>query len=144
MAAEADGLRSLVSEELAARTAEALDRIDLRQRDEKDLALREGRLVRLERSLRDVHEPRRLNFAMMARRAPRIAQLFMEDPAKQVPPEFWQRDGDEAIVACPCEEEPRVPLQAPVTCECGRMFVFDGDQVRVLPAAFFEEPEQPS
>lgn len=124
------------SDELLARTAETLDRIDSRQRDEDDLARREGRL---ERSLRDVHEPRRLNFAMMARHAPRIAQLFMEDPGKQVPPEFWQPDGDEAIVACPCEQEPKVPVQQLVTCECGRMFVFDGDQVRVLPASFFAE-----
>lgn len=138
MASQADLLAQLA--DTAERTAGVLDRIDKRQRDQDN----DERARRdFERAHSRIHEPRRLNFAVMARAAPGLAQQFMQEPAKQVPSEFWQLDGDAAIIACPCEADPNVPVQQPVTCECGRMFVFDGDQVRVLPATFFAAEDEP-
>lgn len=139
MGSQADLLARLADS--AERTAGVLDRIDKRQRDDGHA---EWRRRDLERALSRSHEPRRLDVAMMARAVPEVAGQFFQECAKQVPPEFWQLDGDEAIIACPCEHDPHVGLQQLATCECGRMFVFDGDQVRVLPAAFFAVEDEPA
>lgn len=113
------------------RAAAILDRIEERHRREDDIERREERF---ERSMRAVQrDPRRLDFAMMARAVPGLAQQFTELPAKPVPPEFWQLEVDEAVIACPCGVEPHVRIQTISTCECGRMFVFDGDEVRARP-----------
>lgn len=130
MASQAETLA--LAAETFMRAALALDRIDERERRAESIERREAAFERSLRSAR--HEPRRLDFAMMARAVPGLARQFVEPPAKQVPPEFWHLDNDEtAVVACPCGTEPHVAIQTLETCECGRVFVFDGDQVRAIP-----------
>ncbi len=55
---------------------------------------------------------------------------------KEVPSEFFQVDGDSAVVACPCktEDPPVVPFNVATRCDgdgCGRWFFFDSNRVRV-------------
>lgn len=121
--------------EFQARSTEILDRIEVRHSRADDLERREASF---ERSMRTVQrEPRRLGFTIMARAVPGLARQFAEPPAKRVPGEFWQLDGDEAVVACPCGVEPRIRIDGVLACTCGRLFVFDGDDV----AARLPEPE---
>jgi hypothetical protein len=129
------------SDELLARVADTLDGIDRRHRDDDGI---DRRRAEFERALSRTHDPRRLDLGMMCRAVPGLAAQIVEN-SKPVPGEFWQLDGDEAIIACPCKLDACVAAQELQTCECGRMFAFDGDQVRAIPASFFaEQPaEQP-
>lgn len=55
----------------------------------------------------------------------------------EIPGEFWNEDGDAAVVACPCGHEPVCELAIPTECDCDRFFLWTGDSVRVAryPAA---------
>lgn len=65
----------------------------------------------------------------------------------RVPGEFWaQSDSDTRVIACVCGLSPEVKGWLEVTkCECGRAFVFDGDDVRVdrPPAVRYPAPTPP-
>lgn len=120
------------------RTAATLDRIDSRHRDDDDI---DRRRAAFEKALSHTHDPRRLDLGLMCRAVPGLAKTII-DNSKPVPPEFWTLDDGVAVIACPCDETPEVAEQELQTCECGRRFAFDGDQVRAVPADFFAE--QPS
>lgn len=139
MATQAELLAQIA--ESQERAAELLDRVDARERRSANIEVREESF---ERSMRTVQrEPRRVGFTIMARAVPGLGQQFAVPPAKRVPGEFWQLEVDEAVVACPCGVEPRVRLDGVVACECGRLFVFDGDEVRARPPVA-EEDEAPT
>lgn len=73
-------------------------------------------------------EPRRLDFGLMMRAVPGLAQQF----SRQIPGEFWTLVGSELVeVACPCGVTPAARLGIPVTCECSRVYLYTGEQVRV-------------
>ena len=125
---------------LLERVAETLDRIDRRQRRDDRLERREASF---ERSMRTVgREPRRVGFAMLARAVPGLAAQFEIPPAKLVPPEFWQLDGEQAVIACPCGAEPRIRPDGLTGCGCGRLFAFDGRQIRSRLGEPVEEDDQ--
>lgn len=88
--------------------------------------------------------PKELHTDLLGRRQPRrvvAARFFEVVPALMgqfaaIPPEFWTQDvgGDgytEAVIACPCREEPRVEVGCTEQCGCGRFYWYDGRQVSV-------------
>lgn len=81
--------------------------------------------------LLDRRQPRRLVAARFFEAVPGLMRQF-----GPIPPEFWTQDvnGDgytEAVVACPCREEPRVEVGCLERCECERFYWYDGRQVSV-------------
>ncbi len=57
-------------------------------------------------------------------------------PMIEVPGEFWSEDvaeqGRLALVACPCGATPGATLLGrPVSCDCGRVYMFTGRDVLV-------------
>jgi hypothetical protein len=116
-----------------------LDRIDARAQREDD---REA----LSRALSHRRPgPRRLTRATLLRAVPAVLEPFAR--GKQVPPNFWTRDGDSAIVACPCGAEPAVPLEGTVECageDCGRWFLFTGDHVHAANAEAIAAGTEPA
>lgn len=84
---------------------------------------------RLRRRIGSRGEPRRLDFGMMARALPALAEMY----ARKIPGEAWALDGDTASVSCPCGELPESTKGIPVPCpgDCGRSFLYDGEAVRV-------------
>ena len=64
---------------------------------------------------------------------PSVNRFLLRNGAKSIPGEFWQVDEEEAVVACPCGEEPRVALGGTHFCtgeDCNRVFFFMGREVR--------------
>lgn len=64
---------------------------------------------------------------------PSVNRFLLRNGAKSIPGEFWQVDDEEAIVACPCGEEPHVALGGLRFCageDCHRVFFFMGREVR--------------
>lgn len=88
--------------------------------------------------------PRRLHFGSFCKAVPGLASNF----SRKIPPEFWSLDGESAVVACPCGEEPVIELGVATFCGgsdwidedrdrdderdgCGRAYLYDGQAVRV-------------
>lgn len=64
----------------------------------------------------------------LARGAPVVAEAL----ARKIPPEFWTLIEDRRVdVACPCGETPRVAYDGITKCGCERVYVYDGQAVRV-------------
>jgi hypothetical protein len=91
-----------------------------------------------------VSEPKRLSFLTFAKVVPGLASVF----SRKIPPEFWSLDGNAAVIACPCGEEPVAILGVATFCGgtdwidedrerdderdgCGRAYLYDGQVVRV-------------
>ena len=97
---------------------------------------RERRRQRQDRAMAIAADPRprRMTFWTFVRTIPGLAELF----DTVVPQNLWALvDDGEAELPCPCGEEIHLPEGRPIECECGRFFVFDGDEIRVAfsPAA---------
>lgn len=84
-------------------------------------------------------EPRRIGIDLAFRRFPGFAGEFR----RIVPGEFWTRDKQTAIVACPCgvEEPPTVTLAETATCVCERVYLYTGEHVRVAFSPLKATPE---
>lgn len=51
---------------------------------------------------------------------------------RTIPGSFWsQVDDGTAEVACPCKATPNLPLAIPQPCECERVYLYTGTEVRV-------------
>jgi hypothetical protein len=66
----------------------------------------------------------------------------------EVPPDFWSEDVEAersvAIVACPCGQEPHVPLHRTEFCSgCNRVFWYLGDRIKVARNPDAEPSEEP-
>lgn len=64
---------------------------------------------------------------------PTVNPFLLRNGAKSIPGEFWQVDEEEAVIACPCGEEPHVALGNYHFCtgeDCNRIFFFMGRDVR--------------
>lgn len=63
-----------------------------------------------------------------------LERFFAQNGGVVIPGEFWIQDDEEAVVTCPCGEEPRVPLGSIRPCAggkaCKRVFFFTGKDVR--------------
>jgi hypothetical protein len=83
---------------------------------------------------RDRHDrklPWKLNTITMFRAVPILIRAFNVT----VPEEFWSVDEDEdgeplAVIACQCGEEPKLRVAKTAECQCGRFFLFTGQEVR--------------
>lgn len=79
--------------------------------------------------------PRRLNWLTVARAAPGIFSEW--DGLKTVVPEdFINLDADDAgapvaVIACPCGATPSVGIAHSIACDCSRVFLNLGSEVRV-------------
>lgn len=63
-----------------------------------------------------------------------LERFFVQNGGVVIPGEFWMREGEEAVITCPCGEEPRVALGSIRPCAggkaCKRAFFFTGKDVR--------------
>jgi hypothetical protein len=93
--------------------------------------------------------PRRLGRIQPRRFSPLTAvkifpQMIREFWTEHVPDEFWTLDGDSAgklvVVACPCGEQPTIPMFYFGNCGCGRWYWPLEDCVLLGNA--IEEPEE--
>ncbi len=85
-------------------------------------------------------QPKGLGLIELLRGVPGLLGVF----DKVVPPEFYARENDAAIVTCSCgvPEKLTVPFNRPVHCEgvgCHRWFFYDTIRVRVA-----REPDPPT
>jgi hypothetical protein len=72
--------------------------------------------------------PQVLGFMQFARVIPGYAAQFRG----RVPPQFTAQISHDVLeVACPCGETPRLRVNVPVCCVCGRVFCDVGGVVRV-------------
>lgn len=100
------------------RQTRVLERVDRR-------LTREDEAAALDRAMRPLpREPRRLTSAFLLSTVPHYLAPFQ----REVPGEFWNIDGDHAIVACPCKVDPppEVPLGGTRECAgegCGRWYL---------------------
>lgn len=77
-------------------------------------------------------QPRRLTVVGMLRALPQP-----EGGSKEVPGSYWTLDVNEdgfseAVVSCPCGHEPHVELGGVSNCECERVYLFTGTELRVF------------
>lgn len=77
-------------------------------------------------------QPTKLNSIWAIRAIPGLARQF----ERKVPSEFWSQDADDeglpiAIIACPCGEEPQLRPAGMHVCECDRMYLSLGPEIRV-------------
>lgn len=73
-------------------------------------------------------QPVRMGFIQFARVVPGLAALM----AKRVPGDFWtQIDDGVWQVSCPCGKSPQLEWNVLHTCECNRVYVYLGGDVRV-------------
>lgn len=75
--------------------------------------------------------PRRLGMMTFMRSIPGLPSQF-----RPIPENFWSEDVNEegfteAIIACPCGEEPSVEVGSVVECKCERFFFNAGVKVLV-------------
>lgn len=127
--------RALTAQESQAAALESLaelferrDRAEARERQEADRAAR----ARGELRIGHRSELRQMNVLTFARALPPLAELF----SRKIPPSAWSVDRDAATIACPCgmDPDPVAEKGAPVICpgdDCGRAYVYDGENVRV-------------
>lgn len=72
-------------------------------------------------------EPKRLSHALMVRSTPILhIEMIREGFLSKIPAAFWSLDADVFVVACPCAESPRVPVDQSVECSCGRIYLAVG------------------
>jgi hypothetical protein len=77
-------------------------------------------------------EPHKLNAISMFRAFPWLVKAFQT----KVPEDYWSEAVDPdteapiADVKCPCGENPQVGGPTAVECDCGRFFLFLGDELR--------------
>lgn len=74
--------------------------------------------------------PRRLGLRGLLG-SPAVRSGVAENFQTEIPHEFWQPDGDDALVSCPCGETPVVGRELLAECDCGRWFLFTGAAVWV-------------
>ena len=73
--------------------------------------------------------PSRINWVTLSRAVPGILRQFNQ----VVPASFWSQESeDEAVVACPCGEEPTVRCGSATVCACGRFYLNTGRSMRVF------------
>lgn len=75
-------------------------------------------------------EPKRLGdflLPTMLQSIPGFAQQFQT----AVPERYWQRDGDLAVVACPCKATVAVEVGGTAICTCQRAYLATGPGVHV-------------
>lgn len=89
------------------------------------------RTAELESELRAIREEQKVNTAM--RRGLFLNMARNGGWLTKVPSEFWaQKDAGVYVISCVCGKTPEVTGWLEITqCECGRAFMFDGDDIRV-------------
>lgn len=89
------------------------------------------RTAELESELRAIREEHKVNTAM--RRGLFIHMVRNGGWLTKVPPEFWaQESAGVYAISCVCGQTPKVTGWLEITrCDCGRAFLFDGDDIRV-------------
>jgi hypothetical protein len=80
-------------------------------------------------------QPVRMGFMQMARATPAIAAAM----ATKIPGEFWAQVATGVVqVSCPCGKAPQVEWNLLRVCECNRVYVYIGGNVRVGYAEGYE------
>lgn len=109
------------------RLAAAAEDTNAMRRAAAAAAAREAREEKERRRIGSRSGLRKLDFLTMARAVPGLAEQF----AKKIPSEFWTLDDQTAIVSCPCGETPESEVGVPSSCSCDRIYLYDGEAVRV-------------
>lgn len=79
--------------------------------------------------------PHRMNFLTMVVELAKHGSVPVGE-LSPIPRQAWSEDVDDdkvtvAVVSCPCEQTPVVPLCEPVQCECDRVYYHAGDDILV-------------